>query len=85
MRDEGQDDGTPRLAREVADTAQRVVTGGVFYLLGWVVVSVAAGIRLAQSQDSNLGPITLVGDQAVLEPLLENWKKRGFCFALIPN
>jgi peptidoglycan/xylan/chitin deacetylase (PgdA/CDA1 family) len=22
---------------------------------------------------------------AVLEPLLENWKKRGFCFALIPN
>ena len=22
---------------------------------------------------------------AVLEPLIENWKKRGFCFALIPN
>ena len=31
---------------------------------------VVAGIRLAQRQDSNLGPITLVGDQTVLEPLL---------------
>lgn len=44
MRDEGHEDGTPRLAREVADTAQRVVTGGVFYLLGWLVISVAAGL-----------------------------------------
>ena len=31
---------------------------------------VVAGIRLAQRQDANLGPITLVGDQAVLEPLV---------------
>lgn len=28
-----------RLAREVADTRQRLAAGGVFYLLGWVVVS----------------------------------------------
>jgi glycerol-3-phosphate acyltransferase PlsX len=31
---------------------------------------VVAAIRLAQQQDANLGPIILVGDQAVLEPLL---------------
>lgn len=38
---ESADDGFAlgRLAREVADTRQRLAAGGLFYLLGWVVVS----------------------------------------------
>jgi diguanylate cyclase (GGDEF)-like protein len=43
----------PRLAREVADTRQRLVTGGLFYLLGWIVVAAPSGVwedhRLAGS------------------------------------
>jgi diguanylate cyclase (GGDEF)-like protein len=34
----------PRLAREVADTRQRLVTGGLFYLLGWAVVAVPSDV-----------------------------------------
>lgn len=37
------DDGLARLAREASDTARRLVTGGLFYLLGWIVVASAAG------------------------------------------
>jgi len=32
---------------------------------------VVAGVKLAQKRDSQLDPITLVGDQALLEPLLQ--------------
>lgn len=34
----------PRLAREVADTRQRLVTGGLFYVLGWIVVALPSDI-----------------------------------------
>ncbi|MCM2355124.1 MAG: GGDEF domain-containing protein [Arenimonas sp.] len=70
MREEGQDDGTPRLAREVADTAQRVVTGGVFYLLGWVVVSVAAGLP-----SKHPGTAALVGLAFTALALMRIWPR----------
>lgn len=34
----------PRLAREVADTRQRLLTGGLFYLLGWGVVAAPSDV-----------------------------------------
>ncbi|MBW8312049.1 MAG: GGDEF domain-containing protein [Rhizobium sp.] len=70
MRVEGQDDGTPRLAREVADTAQRVVTGGVFYLLGWIVVSVASDLN-AQHLVSTYG----VGLAFIALALMRVWPR----------
>ena len=39
MQDQARPVQSPRLAREVADTRQRLVTGGAFYLLAWVVVA----------------------------------------------
>ncbi|WP_162782074.1 GGDEF domain-containing protein [Arenimonas caeni] len=43
-REAGGDDHLPRLSREVADTSARLVTGGLFYLFGWIVVSVAGDV-----------------------------------------
>jgi diguanylate cyclase (GGDEF)-like protein len=43
-RGEGGDDHLPRLSREVSDTAARLVTGGLFYVFGWMVISVAGEV-----------------------------------------
>ena len=44
VREKGGDDHLPRLSREVADTKARLVTGGLFYLFGWIVVALAGDV-----------------------------------------
>jgi diguanylate cyclase (GGDEF)-like protein len=44
MEEGGGDDARLRLIREVADTRQRVLLGGVFYLAGWAVVGGFASV-----------------------------------------
>jgi len=44
MNDGGGEDARLRLAREVADTRQRVTLGGLFYLAGWIVVGGFASV-----------------------------------------
>ncbi|GAB2498250.1 GGDEF domain-containing protein [Arenimonas alkanexedens] len=44
MLDPISSDDAPRLTREVADTRQRLLAGGLFYLVGWLVVASPSGI-----------------------------------------
>lgn len=44
VRGQGGDEHLPRLAREVADTKARLVTGGLFYLFGWIVMAIAGDV-----------------------------------------
>lgn len=61
----------PRLAREVFDTRQRLVTGGLFYLLGWVVVALPSGVV-----ENHAVAGALVGLAFLLLALLRFWPPR---------
>ncbi|HEX4853427.1 GGDEF domain-containing protein [Arenimonas sp.] len=60
----------PRLVREVADTRQRLVTGGLFYLLGWLVVAAPSDVMQSHAA---LG--ALVGVAFLLLAALRYWPR----------
>lgn len=60
----------PRLAREVADTRQRLVTGGLFYLLGWVVVAAPSDVMRSHAVAGGL-----VGLAFLLLAMLRYWPR----------
>ena len=92
-RRDGGDDHLPRLSREVADTAARLATGGLFYLFGWVVISIAGGVF---DQHPVLGSVVGLGFLAMAtmrvrprppapdaaRPALERWLDRQWVVVL---